>query len=76
MPNKHSRRVAAYAFEVTMITIDQIMNAVEDDDNVGFCVACSAEVMGVEPDARNYECEQCGESRVYGAEELLLMTVA
>jgi hypothetical protein len=27
--------------------------------------------MGVEPDARNYECEACGERAVYGAQELL-----
>jgi ParB family chromosome partitioning protein len=26
----------------------------------------------VEPDARKYECESCGEPGVYGAEELLL----
>jgi hypothetical protein len=25
-----------------------------------------------EPDARRYECEACGEPRVYGAEELLI----
>ena len=27
---------------------------------------------GVEPDARRYECECCGEPGVYGAEELLI----
>jgi len=26
----------------------------------------------VEPDAREYECELCGESQVYGAEELAI----
>lgn len=41
-------------------------------DNPGFCIACGAEVDGVEPDAREYECEACGEPAVYGAEELLL----
>jgi hypothetical protein len=30
-------------------------------------------VHGVEPDARNYLCEACGERRVFGAEEILLM---
>ena len=39
--------------------------------NPGFCAACGAEAEGVEPDARGYECEECGEPRVYGAEELL-----
>lgn len=40
-------------------------------DNPGFCIACGAEVEGVEPDAREYECECCGEMAVYGAKELL-----
>ena len=42
-------------------------------DTAGFCVACGAEVLGVEPDARNYACEDCGELTVYGLEELVLM---
>lgn len=42
-------------------------------DNPGFCVACGAEAEGVEPNARRYECEACGERGVYGAEELLMM---
>ena len=41
-------------------------------DNPGFCTACGAEAEGCEPDAREYECESCGEPAVYGAEELLL----
>lgn len=41
-------------------------------DSPGFCLACGAEVDGVEPDARGYECEACGEPKVYGAEEILL----
>ena len=58
------------------VSVDQIIAAVERDDCSGFCVACGEEAMGVEPDARRYECECCGESKVYGAEMLLLMTVA
>jgi predicted RNA-binding Zn-ribbon protein involved in translation (DUF1610 family) len=42
-------------------------------DNPGFCIACGAEVDGVEPDACQYECEACGKHAVYGAEELLIM---
>ncbi len=56
------------------VTIDQIMEALERDDNMGFCLACGDEAYGVEPDARRYPCESCGEKRVYGAEELLIMT--
>ena len=53
------------------ITADRIMQAVEADDNLGFCIACGAEAYSVEPDARKYECEECGKRAVYGAEELL-----
>jgi len=59
------------------ITFERIMEAVERSqtglDNPGFCCGCGCEVEGVEPDARRYECEECGEKRVYGAEELALM---
>jgi predicted RNA-binding Zn-ribbon protein involved in translation (DUF1610 family) len=41
-------------------------------DNPGICVSCGNEQGGVEPDARRYECEACGDHAVYGAEELLL----
>lgn len=58
------------------VTLDRVMEAVERHntslDNPGFCVACGEEAEGVEPDARRYTCESCGEPRVYGAEELLL----
>ena len=55
------------------VTTEQIINAIERDDNLGFCLACGAEASGVEPDARRYRCESCGEPKVYGAEELLMM---
>lgn len=41
-------------------------------DNPGFCLACGSEQDGCEPDAREYECEACGERQVYGCEELLM----
>jgi hypothetical protein len=52
------------------------MEALESGEHMGFCLACGAEAYGVEPDARKYECEACGAKKVYGAEELLIMTVA
>lgn len=58
------------------ISLDQIMEAIESDDYMGFCLECGAEAYGVEPDARGYECESCGAKKVYGAEELLIMRVA
>jgi ribosomal protein L40E len=54
------------------VTLDQVMEAIERDDNIGICIACGAENSPVEPDARGYRCESCGEPKVYGAEELLL----
>jgi hypothetical protein len=41
-------------------------------DNPGFCIKCGEDAEGVEPDAREYECEHCGEAAVYGADELLM----
>lgn len=55
------------------LTVDEVIDAVKDDRDTGFCIACGAENWGVEPDAREYRCRSCGEFRVYGAEELLLM---
>ena len=55
------------------VLLDRVMEAVQADDNLGFCVACGAEAYGVEPDARGYKCEACGKPKVYGAQELLFM---
>jgi hypothetical protein len=55
---------------------DMVLAAVQADDNIGFCIACGAEHYGVEPDARNYKCEECEECEVFGAEELLMMGYA
>ncbi|HEU4986897.1 MAG TPA: hypothetical protein VFT89_07515 [Rhizobiaceae bacterium] len=41
-------------------------------DNPGICLACGFEQDGCEPDAREYECEACGEEQVFGCEELLM----
>jgi hypothetical protein len=56
------------------ITVQQIIDAVESGDYIGICVACGHEQEGVEPDARSYSCESCNARKVYGAEELLMMT--
>jgi hypothetical protein len=55
-----------------IIEMERIIEAVEADDNIGFCVACGEEADSCEPDAREYECEACGAYAVYGAEELML----
>ena len=54
------------------ITIHRVVEAIEEDDHIGFCISCGARSYGVEPDAEEYDCEICEESSVYGAEELLL----
>lgn len=52
-------------------TLEQIEEAAEDQG--GFCLACGEPAYGVEPDARGYECEECGKHQVYGAEEIAIM---
>jgi hypothetical protein len=42
-----------------------------DWDGLGFCLSCG-ETQPAEPDARQYECDCCGERKVYGAAELAL----
>ena len=54
------------------LTLNQIMEAIEQDNSNGFCIACGAEAYGVEPDAEAYTCESCDEPKVYGAEQLLI----
>lgn len=44
-----------------------------DNDSEGRCLACGEDASGCEPDARRYECEVCGEKKVYGMAELLIM---
>lgn len=43
------------------------------EESGGFCNNCGEEIYGVEPDARNYHCDGCGENQVFGVEELLIM---
>ena len=55
------------------ISSNRIMSAVKRGEYAGFCLACGKKAYQVEPDAREYECQSCGENKVYGAEELLMM---
>ena len=58
------------------ITPERVIEAVKSEmfglGNPGFCIACGADHDNCEPDAREYECYECGENKVYGAAELLL----
>jgi len=53
-------------------TFSALVQALEIDDNYGFCLGCGIQVGGVEPDAERYKCENCGNLLVFGAEQLLI----
>lgn len=44
-----------------------------EDDNLGICIECGEESYHCEPDAQEYVCEFCEQSKVYGFAELVLM---
>jgi predicted RNA-binding Zn-ribbon protein involved in translation (DUF1610 family) len=53
--------------------IEQLIELAQADNNEGLCMACGEIAECVEPDARKYKCESCGEKEVYGAQEAILM---
>lgn len=61
------------------VTRDRIIDLAKESmfglESIGLCLACGEEVSNVEPDARKYTCECCGEPQVYGVEDLMI-TVA
>jgi predicted RNA-binding Zn-ribbon protein involved in translation (DUF1610 family) len=61
------------------LTAKRVLAAVDREmsglDNPGFCISCGNEQEDCEPDARQYQCEECGKNSVYGAEELLISFV-
>ena len=58
------------------LTLARILAAAQRDEHEGFCTACGADADGVEPDAQNYRCEECGAMQVFGAAELLMHGIA
>lgn len=52
-------------------TLAEIQEASHNQE--GFCIECGALRDCCEPDAREYECEECGRHAVYGAEEIAIM---
>jgi hypothetical protein len=86
LPIATAARSADYLLEAMMIPRKPkwpdratLVEAVESEmfgvENPGFCLACGEENTGVEPDARGYTCEWCGEPCVYGAEEIVMMMI-
>jgi hypothetical protein len=63
--------------EVVMQISSKILNraieAMESDECLGFCLSCKAKHDEVEPDVEGYECQECGECQVYGAEQIVIM---
>lgn len=43
------------------------------DAHDGICLECGEWQEGVEPDAEDYTCDACGEDKVVGAEQALLL---
>jgi predicted RNA-binding Zn-ribbon protein involved in translation (DUF1610 family) len=44
-----------------------------EENCFGLCIACGEESGRIEPDASHYECDNCGERKVYGTANLLMM---
>lgn len=58
---------------ITLKRLERVVRAsMAGTEYAGFCIACGHKQHGVEPDAEAYRCESCGESKVYGAEDLAL----
>jgi len=56
------------------INQERLLKAITNNDEfIGFCLACGEEALEIEPDARKYTCEFCSAREVYGAEETLIM---
>lgn len=51
---------------------DELMEAIEE--NSGYCTSCNeiTNFGGCEPDARNYECDECHKKTVFGIEEAII----
>tara|TARA_R110001583_G_scaffold104454_4_gene251826 strand:+ start:2948 stop:3136 length:189 start_codon:yes stop_codon:yes gene_type:complete len=54
------------------IPLDELMEAMQNDEMVGWCINCGCRHEPVEPDARKYTCEACEKPAVYGASEIIM----
>ena len=54
------------------IPLDELMEAMQTDEMVGWCINCGCRHEPVEPDARKYTCEACEKPAVYGASEIIM----
>ncbi len=61
------------------LTERRIVSAVRKNNGIGFCIVCGRKAKSFcEPDLEGATCEfaRCAGATVYGAEQLLLLTVA
>lgn len=55
-------------------TLEEIQEVIEDGSYQGWCINCGDWTHDMaEPDAHAYECPKCGENKVFGAEELVVL---
>lgn len=61
---------------VAIVGVETILDAsnrtIFGNDFLGYCLSCGTEHDSVEPDAEEYECENCGEHQVYGIENIIM----
>ena len=53
------------------LTEENLRKAMEFHE--GFCLSCENIATDCEPDTRERRCDSCGETKVFGVEELLIM---
>jgi hypothetical protein len=53
----------------TMIESEEFNNMMLDSVQDGFCIGCGTSKDSVEPDARNYPCDNCKENKVFSLAE-------
>jgi hypothetical protein len=58
---------------IPVVSAEEMEQIMFGMDSPGWCLTCGEEVDGVEPDASKYLCECCGQRKVYGMEQLLIM---
>ena len=74
---EHGRNERALHVSLTPDVIeDAARECMFGEAMIGFCIDCGTEHHDCEPDAKRRHCYECGMPAVYGAEQLLLMTVA
>jgi hypothetical protein len=52
------------------MTIEAFQEA--QSNYIGWCRNCGCERDSTEPDAEEYDCPECGENQVFGADEFLI----